>query len=104
MLVTIISTKTWVNYELCITRPIVTSWLERSPCFRYDMLEAGLALLDESDWVILRSRNQLKLESRNIFNSVGKMFQYFKGLELDEKSDLIPFVNQRNKSNKPSRT
>ena len=51
-----------------------------SPCFRYDKFEAGLALLDENDWVLLHSRNQSKPESRNIFNSVGKMFQYFKGL------------------------
>ena len=34
--------KTWVSYKSCITRPIVTSWLERSPCFRYDMFGAGL--------------------------------------------------------------
>ena len=44
------------------------------------MFEAGLALLDESDQVFLHSRNQSKQENRNNFNSVGKMFQYFKGL------------------------
>ena len=26
--------KTWVSYKSCITRPIVTSWIERSPFFR----------------------------------------------------------------------
>ena len=68
------------------------------------MFEAGLALLDESDQVFLHSRNQSKQENRNNFNSVGKMFQYFKGLQVNEKSDLISFVNQRNKSTKTSRT
>ena len=38
------------------------------------MFEAGLALLDESDWVLLNYRNQSKPESINIFNFVGKMF------------------------------
>ena len=69
-----------MSYKLCIKTYTVTSCRERSPCFRYDMFEAGLALLDENDWVLLHSRNQSKPESRNIFNSVGKMFQYFKGL------------------------
>ena len=72
------------------------------------MSEAGLVPLDESDWVLLHYRDLPEsaktAESRNILHSVGKMFQYFKGLYVDEKSDLIPFVNQRNESNKLSRT
>ena len=56
--------KTWVSYKSCITRPIVTGWLERSPCFRYNMFGAGLALLDESDYALLHfniSQNESKI-------------------------------------------
>ena len=71
--------KTWVSSKSCITRPIVTSWHERSPCFRYNMFGAGLALLDESDYALLHFQHQSK-RKQNIFNFTGKMFQYFKGL------------------------
>ena len=71
--------KTWVSYKSCITRPIVNSWLERSPCFRYNMFGADFALLDESDFALLHFQNQSK-RKQNIFNFTGKMFRYFKGL------------------------
>ena len=69
--------KTWVSYKSCITRPIVTSWLERSPCFRYVWSRFSSTWWERLRIIALQHQSKRK---QNIFNFTSKMFRYFKGL------------------------